>query len=499
MIEFRPRQKELLKKIAEVVKKALADFPNRAPKICVQAPCGFGKTPLMVYMINQAIKKGRQILFLAPRKELIKQCYRMLKSWGLKVSILNDPKKADLSADIQLSCPKFLINKKNSTWQPDIIFYDECHGSVTEGYIEVINRYEKAWLFGFTATPYREDEKGLKSLYDYLITSCDSIDLINEGLLIKPLYVKCAENVTTTQAITFGSGEETTTIEADVVINADIIRNFKKICPNAQTVVFCRSMKHAEETAEKFRNAGFKANSVDSQTPTKLRDSLLDDFENKKFQILCNAMLLKEGWDYPDLECVIWLRNLNSRIFYIQGSNRCMRISKNNPNKKAYILDFYNNVEKFDLPWTPEEYSLEEGRKKKEKIIEKEEDDNNEKCCQNCQFFFNTENNICPECGTLYVKSEKIIVEAVADMVEVDEKFTKSDKQIEYDKLCAMAINKGFKPTFVDGMYKKKFGVWPRGLKKFPAWEKYKEDFERAKLNRQMNMQREFNSMEFST
>jgi superfamily II DNA or RNA helicase len=54
---------------------------------------------------------------------------------------------------------------------PDIIFYDECHGSVTEKFIEVVNRYTNSWLFGFTATPYREDEKGLKDLYDYLITT----------------------------------------------------------------------------------------------------------------------------------------------------------------------------------------------------------------------------------------------------------------------------------------------------------------------------------------
>lgn len=498
MFTLRPRQKDLIKNIADVVKKHLLEFPGKAPKICIQAPCGFGKTPVMVYMINQAIQKGKQILFLAPRKELIKQCYKMLKKWGLRVSILNNPKKADLGADIQLSCPKFLINKKNSTWMPDIIFYDECHGSVTEKFIEVVNRYTNSWLFGFTATPYREDEKGLKDLYDYLITTCSSEDLIGEGLLVQPKYIKCSDNITTTQAITFNSGEETTTFDAEVVINADIIRNFKNICPKAQACVFCPSMEKAEETAEKFRKAGISANSVDSQTPTKLRDSLLEDFENKKFQILCNAMLLKEGWDYPDLECVIWLRNLKSRIFYIQGSNRCMRISGNNPNKKAYILDFYNNIDKFGLPWQAEEYSLEEGRKEKPKVNDEEKGDKNGRLCKNCQFILKPEfEGKCPECGTFNEKLEKIIVEAVADMVEVDEKFTKTDKQIEYDKLCAKCINKGFKPTFVDAQYKKMFGVWPRALKKTAVWEQYKEDYNRTKLNRQMNMQEEYNRTEF--
>lgn len=501
MITLRPRQKELIKKIAETVRQALSEHPEKAPKICVQAPCAFGKTPVMVFMINQAIQKGRQILFLAPRKELIKQCYKMLKSWGLSVGILNNPKKANLNAEIQLSCPKYLINKKNLIWKPDIIFYDEAHGSVTEKFIEVANRYEKSWLFGFTATPYREDEKGLADLYDYLVTSCQSIDLINEGLLIKPEYRICNNDTTVTQAITFQDGEETTTIEADIVINADIIRNFLKICPKAQACVFCPSMEKAEETAEKFRKAGITANSVDSKTKPKLRDKLLEDFENKKFQILCNAMLLKEGWDYPDLECVIWLRNLKSRIFYIQGSNRCMRISKNNPNKKAYILDFYNNVEKFGLPWEPEEYSLEEGRKEKPKIIEEEKGDKKGGICENCQFILKPEDEgKCPSCGAFNEKSQKIIVEAVADMIEVDEKkFTKSDKQLEYDKLCAQAMNKGWNPVAVEAKYKKKFGVWPRGMKKSAVWEKYKEDYDRTKLNRQMNMQQEFNRTEFST
>lgn len=521
MITLRPRQIVLEAKIKEAYRDLKLKNPNKAAKICVQAPCGFGKTPLMVKMIKRAELKKQQILFLAPKKELINQCSEMLLNNGIIHGVLNNPKRGNSGALVQLSCPETVANRienflkpsgivefegmKKELWYPNLIFYDECHGSASTTATTVLEYYEKSDLFGFSATPYRDDLKGLGELYDVLVESCSMKDLIEDGLLIKPEYHVCEAEITTTEAITFNSeSDETTTDDADIVINADIIRNFRNICEKAQTVVFCSSIDKADEVAEKFRKAGFTAKSVDSKkTKDKVRDQILKDFDDKKFQILCNAVLLKEGWDCPDLECVIILRKLQSRIFYRQSAARCMRTSKNKPNKKAYILDFFNNVEKFDLPWEDEIYSLTETVQSdpSDKELEKKSDKPSFCDKPGCLTMLDPGITVCPVCGTSKLRGEKLVVEAVADLKKVDESklVTKSDKQIEYDKYCALCMDKKWKPKSVDAKYKQKFGVWPRGMVQSPNFKKYCDEYKRAEINMKINMQQEFSDTQFTT
>jgi DNA repair protein RadD len=520
MITLRPRQIELESKIKEACRRLKLKNPTRALKIIVQAPCGFGKTPLMVKMIKGAEAKGKKILFLAPKKELINQCSKMLGKNAIEHGVLNNPKKANINALVQLSCPETMANiiekfkkrtedvvlfenEKATLRNFDIIFYDECHGSAAETASRVLNHYENSDLFGFSATPYRDDLKGLGVLYDELVESCSMKDLISDGLLVKPEYHVCNTEITTTEAITFDSNSnETSTIDADIIINADIIRNFINICGHARTAVFCSSIEKAEEIAEKFRKAGKSAKSVDSKTKSKEREQILEDFDKKKFQILCNAVLLKEGWDCPDLECVIILRRLQSRIFYRQAAARCMRTSPNNPDKKAYILDFFNCVEKFDLPWEDEIYSLTETVQSDPKDKEIEEKDEKGSFCDKpgCLTFLDPGVNVCPICGTGKTKGQKVVVEAVADLKKIDESkiVTKSDKQIEYDRLCALCIDNQWKPKAVDAKYKSKFGVWPRGIVKTPNFQKYCEEYSRTELNKKFELQKEFSNTQFS-
>ena len=96
MITLRPRQIELEAKIKEACRKLKDKNPKRALKICIQAPCGFGKTPLMVKMIKGAEAKSKKILFLAPKKELINQCSKMLMFNKIEHGVLNKKKKANI-------------------------------------------------------------------------------------------------------------------------------------------------------------------------------------------------------------------------------------------------------------------------------------------------------------------------------------------------------------------------------------------------------------------
>ena len=507
MFELRPRQK----KLKSDVRKACA---AGAKRILIVAPPGFGKTPTAVSIMNDAVEKGKKILFLVHRKELIEQCSATLDKFLVPHSILiNKHPKCNLSMPVQLSSwqtMKRFINSDHTitVFVPDIIIYDEAHRSVAEVALNVLTCFPNVFLFGFTGTPYRDDGKGLgqkdrrysgEPIYQALVSTCTTPELISEGLIVKPEYYQCRED---TDIDAYLKQIDQAEVSADFaqnsacsVIKGDVIRNFKKICPDSQAVVFCPNTEQAEIIAESFRKSGITANMVECNT--KNRKQLLSDFSSKKFQIITNASLLSEGWDYPSLECVINLRNVQSRVFYRQASNRCMRIAKGK--NKAYVLDFFNLPDKFlDLPWSDEgEYSLDPDteilpRKNREKR------DGIEITFVKCNECPNTIDltceTHCSACGALAPeRMQKIVVEAVNDLDKVDEdeiekkKATKDEKQVEFDKLVAICMNKGWKPGWVGNKYKEKFGCWPKSLKYSEAWLKYKEEFSQGKEEKQVS------------
>lgn len=496
MFELRPRQKKLK---ADLRKACGAG----AKRVLIVAPPGFGKTPTAVSIMHDAIARGKKILFLVHRKELIEQCSATLARLGVPHSILiNKHPKMNLDIPIQLSSwqtMKGFIRPDHTIdlFIPDIIIYDEAHRSVAEQALNILTCYPRAFLFGFTGTPYRDDGKGLGQhnslyggpIYEAMVQTCSTMDLIRENLIIKPDYYQCRVSTDFEAYLKQIDQEEVSADFAEhqacSVIKGDVIRNFKSICPNSQAVVFCPNTEQAEIIAESFRRSGITANMVECNT--KNRKELLTDFSNKKFQVITNASLLSEGWDYPPLECVINLRNVGSRVFYRQASNRCMRIA---PGKtKAYILDFYNLPdEKFlELPWSDEEYSLNPDEAATPRKNKKEREEITFRKCDQCPNTIDISwESHCSACGAPAPgKMERIVVEAVNDLEKIDEeKFeaTKDEKQKEFDRLVAICLNKGFKPGWVNNKYKEKFGVWPKALKYSEAWLKYKEEGKVEKL-----------------
>jgi len=494
MIELRPRQK----KLKEDIRKAFRKYK----RVLAIAPCAFGKTPTAASIMEDAIKVGSKILFIVDREELINQCSETLFKLGINHGVyVRGHKKLNNAAPVQLSSWQTLIRQiKNNSFKfkPNLIIYDEAHRSVAETPKTVLEFFPDAFVIGFTGTPYRNDKTGLGSFYQVKVESCSALDLINENLLIKPKIYHCeVEEVSTTDKVILDDLTEINFNEADkdVIIGADIVRNYQEICKGKQALIFCPTVERAKVIAEKFNKAGISAEFVECHT--KNREKLISDFKNNKFKILTNASLLAEGFDHPSLECVILFRKMDSRIMYRQACNRCMRIYKGKT--EAYILDFFDNYLEHGHPYSTEKYSLEEDDEVEE-ISNNEDDEDDEEngpvTCNECQFVYESELKCCPNCGAINnSKIKKIFVEAKKDLVELTEEeeiqiekaleekrkkdASPEEKQKEYTRLCVICMEKCKKPRWVDGMYKEKFGVWPNRVKKSPEFVKYIENYEK--------------------
>ena len=137
-------------------------------------------------------------------------------------------------------------------------------------------------------------------------------------------------------------------------IYGDVLAHYKKFADGRKTIVYCATVKHSEDTAEQFRQAGYNAVHFDANTKDIDRKQIISDFKSGKITILCNIDLVSFGFNSPDCDCIVLLRPTCSVSLFIQQSCRALR---GREGKRAIILDFVNNVNRHGLPTEQREWS----------------------------------------------------------------------------------------------------------------------------------------------
>ncbi|WP_295355648.1 helicase-related protein, partial [uncultured Succinivibrio sp.] len=118
-----------------------------------------------------------------------------------------------------------------------------------------------------------------------------------------------------------------------------------KVCMNRRTVVFLPLVAISQQFCELLNSKGFRATEVNGESAD--RKEILADFESGKYNVICNSMLLTEGWDCPAVDCIVNLRPTKSRALYVQIVGRGMRLY---PGKKELLLlDFLWMTQKLSL------------------------------------------------------------------------------------------------------------------------------------------------------
>ncbi|MBQ1617710.1 MAG: helicase, partial [Ruminococcus sp.] len=228
-----------------------------------------------------------------------------------------------------------------------------------------------------------------------------------------------------------------------------------------QAICYCTSVKHSQEMAKQFNDAGIDAAHLDGETPKPERERIVEAFLEGRIDILCNVDLISEGFDVPDCECAILLRPTQSLTLYIQQSMRCMRYK---PGKRAIIIDHVGNYARFGLPDQDREWTL-EGKKRRGR--QDNEESLNVRQCPKCFCTFASLDDsgkpvrICPQCGFEFPKKERkeIEQEQDAEIVKI-EGFTLDlqtpDDCVSYKELLQYAKKRGYKPGWVYYQAKKR-------------------------------------------
>ena len=330
----------------------LSEWQGGRARTLLVLPTGTGKTIVFSAVIADRVAAGERVLVLAHRGELLDQAAdKLRKSTGLMCAV----EKAEESClgswyRVVVGSVQTLMRPQRLEQFPDSYFgtivIDEAHHCLSESYQRVLEHFSGANVLGVTATPDRSDMRNLGQYFDSLAYEYTLPKAIRDGYLcpIKALTVPLKLDISQVgiAAGDYKAGELGTALEPYLEQIAYQMQNY---CQGRRTVVFLPLIA----TSQKFRDIlevhGFRAAEVNGNSED--RAEILRDFQAGRYDVLCNSMLLTEGWDCPGVDCIIVLRPTKSRSLYCQMVGRGTRLA---PGKDyLLLLDFLWHVERHEL------------------------------------------------------------------------------------------------------------------------------------------------------
>lgn len=344
-MELRPYQETARQKVQE-------EWEEGKKRTLLVLPTGTGKTIVFSKIIEDRVKKGERVLVIAHRGELLEQASdKLYKSTGLKTAT-EKAEQTSLGSFYRVvvgSVQTLQREKRLNQFPPeyfDTIVIDEAHHAISDGYQRVLQHFEDANVLGVTATPDRGDMRNLGSYFESLAYEYSLPEAIKSGYLspIKALTIPLKLDLSNVkqQAGDFSTKDLGTALDPYL---EQIAEEMKKQCFNRKTVVFLPLVKTSQKFRDILNQHGFKAAEVNGESAD--REQVLKDYEEGKYNVLCNSMLLTEGWDCPSVDCVIVLRPTKVRALYSQMVGRGTRLA---PGKKELLLlDFLWHTERHEL------------------------------------------------------------------------------------------------------------------------------------------------------
>ena len=343
--ELRPYQQQARERIH-------AEWENGHTRTLLVLPTGTGKTIVFASVAADQVRAGHRVLILAHRGELLEQAAdKLQRSTGL-VSAVEKADATCLNTWFRVVVGSVQTLQRTARLERfphdyfGTIIIDEAHHAITDGYRRILDYFGSAKVLGVTATPDRGDMRNLGEVFDSLAFEYKLTDAIKEGYLCRimaqTIPLKLDISSVTMSGGDYAVGDLGTALDPYL---EQIAAEMAQRCKDRKTVVFLPLIKTSQKFRDLLNAKGFRAAEVNGQSAD--RREVLADFDAGKYNVLCNSMLLTEGWDCPSVDCVVVLRPTKVRSLYSQMVGRGTRLS---PGKTdLLLLDFLWMTDKHEL------------------------------------------------------------------------------------------------------------------------------------------------------
>lgn len=330
MTQLRPYQQEAVGRILDALWKSRS--------VLLTLPTGCGKTVCMAELVRLGVARGRRVLLLAHREELLAQAAKKFARHapGLRVGVERGSARVNLAAppDVVVASVQTLQRAERlSRFAPGtfaLILIDEAHHAVAEGYRRIVQHFQHAKVVGVTATADRLDGAALGDTFQCAPFTYSIRQAIADGWLVPILQRRVtveALDLSRVRATAgdLNAGELERELIRDQVLH-QVASPLVELAGRRQTIVFCAGVGQASALAGMIESHGGQAAALSGSTPTGVRRELLARFAAGELQYLVNCAVLTEGFDAPVASCIAVARPTKSRALYAQIVGRGTRV-----------------------------------------------------------------------------------------------------------------------------------------------------------------------------
>lgn len=448
----RPYQSKLMNDIR-------ASFARGHRRVLAVLPTAGGKTFCFTLMTVGAVERGRRVLIIVHREELLDQASRSLEGEGVEHGRIA-PGYYGHTAQVAVASIQSLDKRlATETMAFDFIILDEAHHVTAATWQRVLAHFPSAYVLGVTATPCRTTGEGLGSesggIFTDMVIGPSIAELIAQGYLAPPVVFSPPSDLDLT-GLRKSKGDFTQKALAERVqkssIVGDAVDHYRRLAAGEPAIAFCASIAHAETVAESFRAEGFSSEVIHGKLDSRTRADMIAGLGSGRIQVLTSVDIISEGTDIPVVSVAILLRPTDSLALYLQQVGRVLRTA---PGKtRALILDHVGNWRRHDVPDAEREWSLAGVKKKKSNremvpVVRQ---------CPKCFEPWMSKALSCPQCfHVLPIKSRKIeevdgeLVQLTKEQIEEARKNRRREvgRAETREELEAIAKARGYSPGWV--------------------------------------------------
>jgi len=363
-------------------------FRNGHKNQLIMAPTGAGKTYLGHRIAQEALNKGRKVVFMCDRTTLINQTSKAADDYGLSAHGIVQASHWRRNTELPYQIASAQTVARRGYWpDADVIIIDEAHTQL-KAWTEFVNETHAA-VIGLSATPF---SPGLGKLFTNLINATTMHELTQSGVLVPMRVFSCKRVNMVGAAIAGGEWTDEAAEARGMEIIGDVVTEWIKFGENRKTIVFGATIKHCQELARQFVDAGVMASVFTSETTGPERDMLLKEYSKRDatLRVLISVEALAKGFDVPDVSCIVDCRPLRKSLSTaIQMWGRGLRLSLATGKVDCLLLDHSGNITRFAKDYSDIFFnglnSLDMGEKL-DKKIRKDNEEYEAKGCPSCGF-----------------------------------------------------------------------------------------------------------------
>jgi len=358
-------------------------------RLLVVAPTGTGKSVMLSALAAAHASFGHTVAILVHRQELFDQTAAKLRDAGLTFGSIAAGREPSTSR-VQL-CMAQTVRRRLKGFPFDVAINDEAHRDEFGAIVKDPPR----WMYGFTATPTRTDDR-LYDWYGEMLEATTYSEAIAGGYIVP---ARCfAPHVPDLSDVALQGGDYDLEAVArklmDIGHVGNVVENWLAKERGQKTVVFCSNVDHADKTAAEFRVRGVQCAAITGKTGGPERAFSMARFRAGSLQVLVNVGVFTEGLDVADAHVIVLDRPTHSLALYMQ---MCGRGGRSFPGKREYrVWDHTGSVFEHGSPTQDRQWALVPPAERKKKTAAAP----GFKRCPKCFFVFAPGQTACPACAT---------------------------------------------------------------------------------------------------